>query len=201
MNVADFHFIGTDENTVNQLDDGSLDFTAHEVFIRSLDNLHVVHSALDKGVELVHIYHLSDRHFTFEPSIVHTVKGIIVASDVRLSSSKPPALIILHDGVFDGGLGSDHRLHVITGHELDIVEGEHVGGIGHGQGQRTPGAAYGNQLILFGCFGRDKLDDTRVYLEIHQVDRWDPVLFAEERDDLRLFQDVQLGQVVPQPAP
>jgi hypothetical protein len=40
----------------------------------------------------------------------------------------------LADGLGDGRFGGDDRLDVEAGHELDVVHGEDVGGIGHRDG-------------------------------------------------------------------
>ena len=43
----------------------------------------------------------------------------------------------LVDGLLDGHLAGDRRLHVQAGDELDVVDGEDVARVGHGHGQHA----------------------------------------------------------------
>jgi len=110
-------------------------------------------------------------------------------------------VVVLVDGILDGGFGRHHRLHLEAGHELDVVDGEDVTGIRHGDGEDVARAVDGNDLVLLGDFRRDQLDDVGVDLEVGQVDGRDTVLSAEERGDVVFADETQLDEVAPDAAP
>ena len=110
-------------------------------------------------------------------------------------------VVVLVDGVLDGGLRRHHRLHLEAGHELDVVDGEDVAGVRHGDGQDVAGAIDGDDLVLLGDLRGDELDDDGVDLEVGQVDGGDAVLPAEERGDVVFADEPQLDEVRPDSAP
>ena len=103
--------------------------------------------------------------------------------------------VVADDRIADRGLGGDHRLDVVARHELDVVHGEHVGRVGHRDGEGRAGPAERNDLVLVGGFGRDQLDDPGVDLELGQVDRGNAVLLAEERGDLFVLDEAELDEI------
>ena len=94
--------------------------------------------ALQFDVGLVHI---GDR-------LHHLIEVLFLSGPVRLFNSFQ-----------NGSFRSHHRLNVEAGHELDIVHGEHIGGINHGNRERGAYSAQRKNLISLGSFVRDQLDD------------------------------------------
>ncbi len=101
-------------------------------------------------------------------------------------------------GFFDAfenrAFGCDHRLDVEAGHELDIVHGEDVGRIHHGDGQRSADAAQGQNLVTFRGFKRNQLYDRRIDFEIGEIDGRNAVLAGEKVGDVLVRQEAQLDQ-------
>ena len=120
---------------------------------------------------------------------------------VAAQLQRPGRAVILLDRVLERGLGGHHRLDVVARHELDVVHGEHVGRVGHGDGQGRPGPAQGKDLVLAGRFGRDDLDDRGIHLEVVQVDRGDAVLPGEEARDLLVLDIAQGDEGLPKLSP
>src|SRR5439155_4162155 len=65
-------------------------------------------------------------------------------------------VVVALDGLADGALGGDAGLHLEVRQEGDIVEGEDVGGVGHGQGQHVALALDGDDLVLPCHLGGDE---------------------------------------------
>ena len=108
-------------------------------------------------------------------------------------------VVVLVDGVLDGCFRRHHRLHLEPGHELDIVDGEDVARVRHGDGEDVAGAIDGDDLVLLGNLGWDELNDGRVDLEVREVDGGDAVLAAEKRRDVVFADEPQLDEVTPDP--
>ena len=94
----------------------------------------------------------------------------------------------------DRALRRHHRLDIEAGHELDIVHGEDVGRIDHGDGQRRAHAAQRQDLVALGGFERNQLDDCRIDFKIGEIDGGNAVLAREEIGDVFVGQEAQLDQ-------
>ena len=103
--------------------------------------------------------------------------------------------VVALDGVGDGRFRRDHRLHVVARHELDVVHGEHVRGIGDGDREGRARPAQRNDLIFLRRVRRDQLDDRLIDLELRQVDRRHAVLLAEQRRDLFVGDETELDEI------
>ena len=112
------------------------------------------------------------------------VNFIIVINNLKINIIKVAhdivkrrALIVIFvDSRLDGVFGRDNDFDVIAGHKLDIVDGEDIGRIGHGDDQRRACPVDRNQLILLHDFGRNQLDDAFIDFKFTEVDRRDAVL-------------------------
>jgi hypothetical protein len=104
-------------------------------------------------------------------------------------------IVVLVDRVPDGGLRRDDGLDLEPGHELDVVDGEDVARVGHGDGEDVACAIDGDDLVFLRDLGRDELNDDPVDLEVGQVDGGDAVLAAQERRDVVFADEPQLHQV------
>jgi hypothetical protein len=100
-------------------------------------------------------------------------------------------VVIALDRLAEGRLGRHHRQHLEVRHERDVVEREHVGGIGHGQGQGVARPLDGKHLVLFRDLARYELEDFGIDVELRQGDRRNAVLPGEEPDQLILVDEVQ----------
>ncbi len=103
------------------------------------------------------------------------------------------------DRVLNLALGHHHRLDVVAGHELDVVQGENIGGIGHGDGQRGAHPAERKNLVALGDFVGNELDDRGVDLKIGEIDGGNAVLAGDEVGYLGLRQKAMLDQDASQP--
>ncbi len=103
-------------------------------------------------------------------------------------------VIIFVDRVLDARFKSHDHFDVVAGHELDIVDGEDVRWIGHGDDQRRPGPVDRNQLVLLHDLGRDQLDDVLVDVKFIEIDGGDAVLAREESGEIFFFKIAKLDQ-------
>ena len=98
------------------------------------------------------------------------------------------------DGRLDPQLGGHDRLDVVAGHELDVVHGEDVRRIGHGDGDRGAGLVDRKDVVLPGDVAGDQLDDARVDLEVLEIDRRHAELLAETLGDVLFRDEAELDQ-------
>ena len=114
-------------------------------------------------------------------------------------SSSWAGAIRLLDALQDRAFRRHHRLDVEAGHELDIVHGEHIGGIHHGDGQRGADPAERQHLVALGGLVGDQLDDRGINFEIGKIDGGNAVLAGEKVGDVLVGEIPQLDQDRPQP--
>ncbi len=150
VNVAGAALDRVGQHQVHQLDDGS--------FVGSLLKLAEIHLLLF-GLQLdVGVAELSHRlHDLLEVFFLRRAVGFL-------------------DAVGNRTLGSHHRLNVEAGHELDIVHGEHVGRIDHGDGERRAYATQRQDLVTLGRLERNQLDDGRINFEIGEINSGNAIL-------------------------
>jgi len=98
------------------------------------------------------------------------------------------------DGPLDLPLGGDVDLHLVAGHELDVVDGEEVGGVGHGHAQRAAGASDRHDLELARDLGRDHADDGRIDLDALEIDAGGLVKLGQELEEALLGEDAELDE-------
>ena len=169
VNVAGaaLHRIG--EHQVHQLDDGSfvgrlLQFPEFEFLLL------VLHLNIGAFAGVVHRLHDLLELFFFGSPV-----GLIDALDDRAFRG--------HD-----------RFDVKAGHELDIVHGKDVGGIHHGDGERSADAAERQNLIAFRGFEGNQLDHGGVDFKIRKIDGGHAVLAREKVGDILIREETQLHQ-------
>ena len=110
------------------------------------------------------------------------------------SSSDERRAVVVVDRGLDAELRGHDRLDVVAGHELDVVHGEDVRRIGHGDRDRGAGLVDGKDVVLAGDVGRDQLDDRRVDLEVDEVDRRHAELLRETLGDVFLGDEAELDE-------
>ena len=103
--------------------------------------------------------------------------------------------VVALDRVGDSRLRRDDRLHVVARHELDVVHGEDVRGIGNRNRQGRAGPAQRDDLIFLGGIRRDQLDHRLIDFKLGQVDRGHAVLLAEQRRDLFVGHETELDEI------
>ena len=123
------------------------------------------------------------------------LSGFFSAAFCDLGRGRRGGRVVALDGVGDGRFRRDDRLHVVARHELDVVHGEHVRGVGDGDRERRARAAERDDLILLRGVGGDQLDDRLVDLELREVDRGNAVLLAEKRRDLFVGDEAELDEI------
>ncbi len=102
--------------------------------------------------------------------------------------------VSLIDALDDGAFRSHHRLDIEAGHELDVVHGEDVGGIDHGDGEGGAHAAQRKNLVALRGFKRNQLDDGGVDFKIRKIDGGHAVLAREEVGDILVGEEPQLHE-------
>ena len=175
VNVAGAALHGVGEHQVHELDDGSfvgrlLQFLQFEFLLFGL------HFDIGGFAEVVHRLHHLLELFFFRSAV-----GLVDALD---------------DGAFRG----HDRFDVEAGHELDVVHGEDVGGIDHGDGERRADAAERQNLIAFRGFVRNQLDDRGIDFKIGKIDGGHAVLAREKVGDILVREEAQLHQRGGEPA-
>ena len=102
------------------------------------------------------------------------------------------------DRLLDRALRRHHRHDAKRGEELDVVEGEDVGGVGHRQRKRVSGSFDREHLVLAGHVPGHELEDVGIDVELGERDRGDAVLPGEEADKLLLGQELEPDQHRPE---
>jgi hypothetical protein len=102
--------------------------------------------------------------------------------------------VVAIDGLADARLRGHHRLDVVPGRELEVVDRIDVRRVGHRHDQRLARAIHRDDQVLLRNLLLHQLDDLRVDLEVLQVDRRDAVLLAEEVGELVLLDRSDLDQ-------
>ena len=110
------------------------------------------------------------------------------------------APVCLLDARENRAFRSDHRLDIEAGHELDIVHGEHVRRIDHGDGERCTHSAQRKDLVAFRSLKRDQLDDGRINFEVGKIDCGHAILARKEIGDVLIREESELHQGRAQPA-
>src|SRR5262249_25139602 len=106
------------------------------------------------------------------------------------------ALVVVRaiDGRPDGRLAGDHGYHLEIGHEAHVVQGEDVGGIGHGQGDLVALPPDGQHLVLARNLLRHELEHFGIDVELGEGDRLDTVLARQKGDQLFFGDEVELDE-------
>ena len=144
MNVAGAALDGVGEDQIAELDDGR--------FFGSLFQAGQIHFGLFAG---------EFEGFFVAGKVFHDLVEFLDAFHRAVE---------LVDGFADGGFGGDHRLDVEAGHELNVVHGEDVGGIGHRDGEGGADTGERDDLVADGRLLRDELYDGGIDFIKFQVD-------------------------------
>ena len=158
------------QNAVNTEADAEFFFVRLHVNVAgsALDRIgeHQVHE-LDDGSFVGSLLKLLELHFLlFRLDLdVARVADIVHRRHHRLQLFFFRSAVGFVDALDDGAFRSHHRLDVEAGHELDVVHGEDVGGIDHGDGERRAHAAERQNLIALGGFVWNQLDDGGIDFE------------------------------------
>ncbi len=196
---AEFLLVGLDVDVARALLNGR-----HQDDVDELDDRRLAPLFLERlGADLLHVRedldvlgaHHHRRHF------IHGLGGDFEGADAADGGGRGGGGLLLRnrvitrDRVGHGGFRRNDRLDVVARHELDVVHGEHVRRIGHGDRQRRTRPAERNDLVFLSGLGGDELDDPGIDLELRQVDRGDAVLLAEQCGDLLVLDDPQVHEV------
>ena len=98
------------------------------------------------------------------------------------------------DGGADRAGGGDGDLDVVAGEELDLVDGDQVGRIGHRQGQRRTGQADRHQVVAARQRRRDEADHLGRDVHRHRIDEREAVLLLQQGRQLGVGEDAQVDQ-------
>ena len=85
----------------------------------------------------------------------------------------------------DGRFRSNNHLNIVAGHELDIVDGENIRRIAHGDDQGGTGPVHRNDLVFLAYFDRDDLDYGGIDFEIGKIDGRNTILLGKKRGEIR----------------
>ena len=144
------------QHDVDQLDDGRLFALSGQQFGADLFVL----------LQDLHVAAVDLRHLLERPR--RQLQGVAAGPRRRLQ------VVVLLDRLAEGRLRRHDRFDVVARHELDVVHGEHVGRIGHRDGQRRARSAEGDELILLRGVGGNQLDDRGIDLELPDDDDGTP---------------------------
>jgi hypothetical protein len=106
--------------------------------------------------------------------------------------------VMLPDGVFEGRLGGHDGVDVEARPELDFVDGEHVGGVGHCKPHDRPQAADRQHLVPQGHLDGNQPDGFRVHLKAGEVDGSQSILLGQCGHHLAVVQEAQPHEGGPQ---
>ena len=112
-----------------------------------------------------------------------------VAETTSSSRSRRPMRPTMSSG------GGDRDAHLVAGHDRDVVDREHVGGVGHRHEQRAlAGEADRHRLVALGGGGRDEVGGAHVDREDAQVEVVEPVALGERAREPVLVERPALEQ-------
>ena len=156
------------------------------------------------GVEQDQVHQLDDRRLGGAVLEVDGVEVVVAALDERhlgvveahhdLVEVGPLLGVEAIEGLADGLLRGHHHVDVVAGEELDVVDGEDVGRVAHGDDQRRAGAVDRHHQVLLGGGLGHQLEHLRIDLEVLEVDGGDAVLLGEEAGQVRLGDGALLHQ-------
>ena len=136
------------------------------------------------------------RLFRGQIDLVFPVRSQLVI-DFLQSDSLFGAVVFL-DRFLDCALGRNHRFHVITGAELDLVQYCDVGRVGDRRGQDCPGPVQRQHLVSDRRFNRNQADDFGVNLELVKCHVRNVVQLAQDLGDRLVTDEIQVDQDVGQ---
>src|SRR5215469_198666 len=168
VNIAGAALDGVGEHQVHQLHDGSLVGRLLQV-----GQVHLLLFRLQFDVAVSQVGHR-----------LHDLLQVILLA----------ASVSLFDAGDNRAFRRHHRLDIEAGHELDVVHGKDVGGIHHGDGERSSHAAQGKNLVTLGGFKGNQLDHRRIDFEIGEIDGGNAVLPGEEVGHVLIVEEAQLHQ-------
>jgi len=94
-------------------------------------------------------------------------------------------------------LPHDDRLDLETGDELEVVQGPHVRGVGHGNREGPPHLPKGDDPMPHGHLLGDETENLLLDLDLLQIHRRDPELLGQGPSQLVLGDEPQLHQGIP----
>ena len=140
MDIAGSALYCIGQYEVHEFDDGSFVCRSFEI-----GELHLGFLGLQFNVGLTQFGH----------RLHDLLKVFLIAAAVRFLNA-----------FLDRTLRCHHRFDIETGHELDIVHGEDVGRIDHGDSQRCTHPAQWQNLVALGSLKRDQLYNGRINFKI-----------------------------------
>src|SRR3972149_10619714 len=84
---------------------------------------------------------------------------------------KAGRVVVSIEGISDRGLWGHHRLDVVARHESDVIDGNDVGRVRHGDREDASGSAQWDQQMFIGEVSGNKLDDSGGDLDVGKVCR------------------------------
>src|SRR6266436_4056005 len=106
----------------------------------------------------------------------------------------------LRDGLGNGRFRGDHRLHVKARHELDIVHGKDVSGVGHRDRKRGTDTRKRDNLIADGGVLGYQLDYGGIYLVELQVNGGNAILAGKYTRNFVFTDEAKLHQTRSEPS-
>ncbi len=173
----DFLLVGLDVDVGDALQDRVGEETVDELHHRGLVDL-----GLQGGDGDVLLLILQDLDFLIQEVAEHLLH-------LRLAKT-----VVVLQVLLEGVLPHDHRFDLVPGDELQIVDGPHVGGIGHGDGEGPSHLPQGENPVLHRHFFRHQLQDLLFDLDLVQVHGRNPELFRQGPSELVLSHEPQLHQ-------
>ena len=108
------------------------------------------------------------------------------------------AAIKARDGIPDGCFRSHDRFDVETRHELDVVHGEDVGGVRHGNRENGTHARQRDDLIARSGVLRNQLDYVGIDFVVLEINGGDAVLAGEHAGDVVVGDKAHSGKAASQ---
>ena len=159
---AEFLFVRLDVDVARALLNGRHQHDVHE-----LDDRRFAALLLERlGADLLHVLEDLDVVGAGDRHLLDRLGGHLERAGARRVTRagrrrRLAERVVARDRVADRRLGRHDRLDVVARHELDVVHGEHVGGVGHRDRERGARPAERDDLVLLRGLGRDQLDDRR----------------------------------------
>src|SRR6266478_1850496 len=173
VNIARSALDGVRQDQVDQLDDGSF-------LSRFLQRRSIQLRFFGGQLELV----------VFINEVLHQIADLFLV--VGRSA------VEAYDRVADCRFGGHHWLDVETRHELDVVHGEDVGGIRHGDSEDGTHARKWDDLVARGGVLGNQFDNIGIDFVILQVDGRNAVLTREHAGDVIIGDEAHFGQAASQ---
>ena len=218
MDIAHARLCRPEQDAVHEFHDRRFNLVRQCVQLVIFNHLEFIDRAVDKVVEIIDVHlsagidiiHKAAVIGSFIHRIIFGIQGdlFLFPGLCRLRSTAGfgcneglgAGSVIFFDRLNNGAFGCHNSFDIVAGHEFDVVDGEYIGGVDHGDGDRGAGAIDRHDAVFLRYIRGNMFYDNGIDLEFAQVDIRDAVLFAQKRHQLVFLHEPHFDQDRAEPA-